>query len=163
MKLFLDRHKTLLPRIDVIYLLTRVLTLCGITWFTMFGDYGAGDARFFYFLIGTFALQLAVFLVAMKRRFDIKLAYLLAILYDIIFIPIYVYYTGGIDSSFHLLMYLTISVAAYVLSFWFGILAAGLLVSAYLFIIFPIHSPIIGIIIWGLLIAQLTHMRSFTD
>ncbi|MDH4157247.1 MAG: diguanylate cyclase, partial [candidate division Zixibacteria bacterium] len=137
MKLFLDRNKTLLPRIDVIYLLTRAITLVGISWFTVFGDYPQQDTTFFAFLLGTFVLQMAVFLMAMKGMFDIKAAYLLAILYDLIFVPIFVYYTGGVASSFYLLFYITISVAAYVLTFWFGVAVTILIIVSYMAIIFP--------------------------
>lgn len=137
MKLFLDRHKTLLPRIDVIYLLTRVLTLIGILWFTFYGDYPDSERLFFYIVLGTFTAQMVIFFLGVRGSFDIKLAYLLAIVYDIIFVPVYVYYTGGIDSSFYLLLYLTISVAAYVLTFWFGTIVNVFLVLGYLLAIFP--------------------------
>jgi diguanylate cyclase (GGDEF)-like protein len=137
MKFFLDRHKTLLPRIDVIYLLTRVMTLVGIVWFVFFGESRPEDRVFLYVILGTYALQLAIFALAMKSKFDIKLAYLLAILYDIIFIPAFVYYTGGLDSSFYLLLYLTISVAAYVVTFWIGAAVTLLIVALYIVIIAP--------------------------
>ncbi|MCK4632357.1 MAG: sensor domain-containing diguanylate cyclase [candidate division Zixibacteria bacterium] len=136
MKLFLDRHKTLLPRVDVVYLLTRLMTLTGISWFTFFGDYPSSETTFFYILIGTFVLQLAVFGLAMRNRFDVKLAYFLSIVYDLIFVPVFIYYTGGLDSSFYLLMYLTASVAAYVLTFWFGLAVSALLVIAYMAIVY---------------------------
>ena len=137
MKLFLDRHKTLLPRVDVIYLLTRLMTLLGIGWYTLFGDYSPADKNFFYILVGTFVLQLAVFGLAMRGRFDVKLAYLSSIIYDLIFVPVFVYFTGGLYSSFYLLMYLTVSVAAYVLTFWFGIAATILVLASYIVIIYP--------------------------
>ncbi|MEW6050414.1 MAG: sensor domain-containing diguanylate cyclase [Candidatus Zixiibacteriota bacterium] len=118
MKLFLDRNKTLLPRIDVIYLLTRLMTLLGVTWFLVVGDYREEDATFLYILGGTFAAHLLVFFVAIKGKFDVKLAYLATIVYDLIFVPAFVLLTGGVNSSFYLLFYLTVAVAAYMLSVW---------------------------------------------
>ena len=120
MSLFLDRNKTLLPRIDVIFLLTRLMTLLGIGWFVFDGNFSSSDRQMLYILLVTFAVHLFVFYVAIRGKFDLKLAYLSAIIYDIIFVPLYVVLTGGINSSFYLLFYVTISVAAYMLTFWFA-------------------------------------------
>ena len=120
MKLFLDRNRTLLPRIDVIYLLTRVMALSGIVWYTFFGESQSSDLNLFYFIISTFVVHLVVFYLAVRGKFDIKLAYLSAIVYDLILIPMMIMHTSGINSSFYLMYYLTISVAAYVLTFWFA-------------------------------------------
>jgi len=144
MKLFLDRHKTLLPRIDVIYFLARLLTLVGIAWFTFFGNYPLKDQLLFHVILVSFAAQLAVFYMAMRNKFDIKLAYLLAIIYDIIFVPLFVYFTGGINSSFYLLIFPTVAVAAYVLTFWAGAFMTVTAVLAYL-----------SVIIWNLSIENL--------
>ena len=136
MKLFLDRHKTLLPRIDIIYLLMRVIVLIGLVWFTFWGEYPPSDRIFFYIMLGSFAAQLGIFFMGTRSRFDIKLAYLLAIVYDIFLIPILVYYTGGFASSFYLLLFLTISVTGYVLAFWFGAAINTILLSGYLVAIY---------------------------
>ncbi len=134
MKLFLDRNKTLLPRIDVIYLLTRILALLGIAWYTFFFDRSLSEQTIFYFILCTFAIHLTVFYAAVKEKFDIKLAYLSAIVYDLILIPLMIQYTGDFSSSFYLMYYLTISVAAYVLAFWFA--AAIALIASFSYIIF---------------------------
>lgn len=118
MKLFLDRNKTLLPRIDVIYLLTRMMTLVGVGWYVFFDNSVLGDSNFAYVLTGTFAGHLVLFYLAIQGKFDIKLAYLSALVYDLILIPVLIIHTGGMQSSFFLLFYLTISVAAYILTFW---------------------------------------------
>ncbi|MFH1374696.1 MAG: sensor domain-containing diguanylate cyclase [bacterium] len=118
MKLFLDRNKTLLPRVDSIYLLTRVLALTGIGCWGWLEEQTAFDPYLFWVVLGTFSLHLAVFFAAIRGRFDIKLAYLSAIIYDIILVPTVVLHTGGIDSPFSLLFFLTTAVAAYVLRFW---------------------------------------------
>jgi len=135
MKLFLDRNKTLLPRIDIIYLLTRIMALLGIVWFTFFGDYSQTERTIFYIILGTFAVHLLVFYAAVKEKFDIKLAYLSAIIYDLILIPMMIQNTGEFSSSFYLMYYLTISVAAYVLSFWFATSIALIATLSYIFFI----------------------------
>lgn len=130
MKLFLDRNKTLLPRVDVIYLLSRIMTFCGMAWFTWFGDYPRTESNVLYTALGTFAVLLIIFWAATRNRFDIKLAYLSTILYDLILIPALILYAGGLSSSFYLLYFLTVSVAAYVLSFWFATAVAVIAVTS---------------------------------
>ncbi len=120
MKLFLDTNKTLLPRIDVIYLLTRIMALMGISWFTFYGEYSQAEKTILYIILGTFPVLLLVFFAAIKGKFDIKLAYLSGIIYDLILIPIVILHAGDYNSSFYLMYYLTIAVAAYVLTFWFA-------------------------------------------
>lgn len=120
MKLFLDRHKTLLPRIDVIYLLTRIMALIGIAWFTFYSDNSLQEKTIFYIILVTFPILLLVFFAAIKGKFDIKLAYLSGIIYDLILIPIVIQHANEYSSSFYLMYYLTIAVAAYALTFWFA-------------------------------------------
>ncbi|HOP06237.1 MAG TPA: sensor domain-containing diguanylate cyclase [candidate division Zixibacteria bacterium] len=137
MKLFLDRHKTLLPRIDTIYLLARIIVLVGIAWFTLVGNYEENGRIFFYAALGTFVLHLGFFYWAMKGHFDIKLAYLSSVIYDLLLIPTIILYTGGYQSSFFLLFYLTIAIAAYVLTLWFASVVTLLVCGAYIAVIFP--------------------------
>ncbi len=137
MKLFLDRNKTLLPRIDTIYLLTRMMILVGVAWFVLLGDY-PDSARPLMWGVGvTFVLHLAVLALAVAGRFDIKLAYFSAILYDLILIPIMILHTGGMESSYYLLYYLTAAVAAYVLTFWFASAVALICILGYVVAIGP--------------------------
>ncbi|MEA3297836.1 MAG: sensor domain-containing diguanylate cyclase [candidate division Zixibacteria bacterium] len=131
MVLFLDKHKTLLPRIDSIYLLTRIMALVGIAWFAYNGTYPDSDQLFFQIVLGTFVAHLALFYAAVKGKFDLKLAYLSAISYDLILIPLLVLYSGDIHSPFYLMLFLTISVAAYVLTFWFASFVTLLAVTGY--------------------------------
>ncbi len=132
MKLFLDRNKTLLPRVDSIYLLARIMILSSVVWYAFFGKYSSEDKFLFYVITATFALHCAVFFFAMRGKFDIKLAYLSAIIYDIILIPTLVRYSGSVDSSFFLLFFLTVAVSAYVLRFWAALTATALVIFTYL-------------------------------
>jgi len=136
MKLFLDRNKTLLPRIDVIFLLTRILTFASICWFAAFGDYLETDTYLFYVVVASYALLILLFLAGMFGRFDLKLAYLGSIAYDIIFLPLFVQYTGGLESSFYLFFYLTVSVTAYVLVFPLAMTVTVMLSGLYIAVVF---------------------------
>jgi len=135
MRLFLDRNKTLLPRIDVIFLLTRVMTFASICWFAIYGDYQPADVPIFYAVAATYGALILLLLAAIKGKFDLKLAYLGSILYDAVFLPLFVLYTGGIDSSFFLFFYLTVSVAAYVLTFPYALAVTSILSAEYVGVI----------------------------
>jgi len=132
MKLFLDRNKTLLPRVDKIFLLTRILVFSSICWFVFFGPLPLTDQNIFYYILGTYGAHIILFFLAVQEKFDIKLAYLSAIIYDIILIPLLIIYTGQTNSSFYLLFYMTVSVSAYVLSFWFSLAVTLLITLGYL-------------------------------
>src|SRR5512147_1370759 len=120
MKLFLDRNKTLLPRIDVIFLLTRLLTFAGFLWYVFSSSIYQTEPLLSGIVLVTFAANISLLAFAIRGKFDMKLAYLSAIIYDIIFVPIYVANTGSIESSMFVLYYLTVAVAAYVLTVWFA-------------------------------------------
>ncbi|MDZ4724090.1 MAG: sensor domain-containing diguanylate cyclase [candidate division Zixibacteria bacterium] len=141
MKLFLGRPKTLLPQIDSIYLITRFMVLLGFCWLAFFWQARPIGDMLVYTIIGTYAMHLAIFYGATKDKFDLKLAYLSSIIYDLIFIPVYILFTGGVDSSLYLLFYMTVSVAAYILTFWFAILVGALVTVAYLAIVYGEISP----------------------
>ncbi len=135
MKLFLDRNKTLLPRIDVIFLLTRVLTLIGFLWYVLSSSILRDEPVLCSIIIVTFIANLSLLALAIRDRFDMKLAYLSAIIYDIIFVPIFIAYTGGVQSSMFVLFFLTVSVGAYMLTFWFATAVTVIVTVAYLIII----------------------------
>ncbi len=120
MNLFLDRNKTLLPRLDMIYFLARLGVMLVIAWYILANGYLGTDLYFSIGLIGTLMLHLGFFYGAIQNRFDIKLGYLSSIIYDLLMIPMLITFAGGLGSSFFLLFFLTISVAAYVLTFWYA-------------------------------------------
>ncbi|HUV30547.1 MAG TPA: diguanylate cyclase [Acidobacteriota bacterium] len=133
----MDRNRTLLPRVDVIYLLTRIMTLVGVVWFALVGDHPIYDTRISLIVVVTYTLHLAVFAAAIRGRFDLKLAYLSAIIYDILSVPLFVHYTGSVFSAFYLVFFLTVSAAAYVLTFWFAMVVIIIVTLAYLAILLP--------------------------
>lgn len=141
MKLFLDRNKTLLPRVDVIYLLTRVMTLLGLVYFAVDSEFLIQNPVLFGTVLSTFIAHIIIFWSATNGRFDLKLAYLTAILYDLLFVPLFLLFAGGIDSSGYLLFFLTISVSAYVLTFWYATAVVVLVTAIYLGLVLPDFTP----------------------
>ena len=107
------------------------MALVGIGWFAYNGTYPDSDILFFQIVLGTFVVHLALFYAAVKGKFDLKLAYLSAIIYDLILVPVLVLYSGNVHSPFYLMLYITVSVAAYVLTFWFGAIVTLLAVAGY--------------------------------
>lgn len=139
MKLFLDRNKTLLPRLDSFYLATRVVTLAGLIWCMLF----MRGSTPFWVAVGVpviYLTHLLVFAAAVRGKFDLKLAHLSCILFDLFFIPLYIQITGGYDSSFYLLYYLTVSVAAYLLTFWLAFAATMVASLSYLVLVLPLQN-----------------------
>jgi diguanylate cyclase (GGDEF)-like protein len=134
MKLFLDRNKTLLPRLDVIYSLIRLMTFMGIVWIAFSSNGDIENRNILYLVGGIFAAHLVLFLLASLDRFDIKLAYLSAIAFDLLMVPLLVLWTGGMESSFFLLFYLTVGVAAYVISFPFAVGVTAIVSAMYCWI-----------------------------
>ncbi|MEA2030274.1 MAG: sensor domain-containing diguanylate cyclase [candidate division Zixibacteria bacterium] len=139
MKLFLDRNKTLLPRLDSIYLLTRLGVLIIYTWYIFDHGFNNSDTFLAYAIIISFAVHLAIFFYATRSVLDIKLAYLSSIIIDILIVPTMITLSGGFNSSFYLMFLMTISVAAYVLRFWFAATITAIAISIYLV---SIHSTL---------------------
>ncbi len=119
----------------MIYFLARLGVLGILVWFTFAEGFHRSDPIFTWVLLGTFALQLGLFYAAIGQRFDIKLAYLSSILFDLLVFPTLVAFAGGLQSSFYLLFFLTVSVAAYVLRFWFATAVTGIVCLSYFFAI----------------------------
>lgn len=132
MKLFLDQNKTLLPRVDTIYLLARLGIVLIVAWYFVFNQFFHSDPLLAAGIVGTLVAHFLMFLLAVRGRFDIKLAYLSSIIYDLVVVPTLVLFAGGLESSFYLLFFLTISVAAYVLRIWFATAAVTLVCILYL-------------------------------
>ena len=58
MKVFQDKGKTLLPRVDSILLLSRLLAVLGVVAILFVEDFSYGDRLLLSILSGTFLLQL---------------------------------------------------------------------------------------------------------
>jgi diguanylate cyclase (GGDEF)-like protein len=139
MRLFLDRNRTLLPRVDTIYLSARTLVLLGLGWFTFFGELDPTNRTILQGIVALYAVHLLVMVAAVKNMFDLKLAYLSAIVFDMVFVPVFIHYTGGMASSFYLLFYLGISVAAYLLTFWPAVIVTTIFTVIY---VAQVHTEI---------------------
>lgn len=119
MKIFHDKGRTLLPRVDTIFLLSRLMILFGAVWIFFYVDLNQTGRILLCILSGAFIFQLATFYFVIKnRKYDLKKAYLFFIIFDLIFISLLVKVSGGYGSGFFLFYYLTIAFTAYILVFW---------------------------------------------
>ncbi len=119
----------------MIYFMSRIGVMLVVGWYGFVQGYFSSDPYFSYTILFTYVVHLALFYGGIQGRFNLKLGYLTSILYDLIVIPMIVLYAGGLHTSFFLLFFLTISVAAYVLQFWFATAAVLAVCSLYLLVI----------------------------
>jgi diguanylate cyclase (GGDEF)-like protein len=137
MELYIDRKRTLLPRIDAIYVLARLMLLVVIGWYAFFGPGESAPRIYWTVILGTFLLQSGYVLVSTARKLDIRPAYVVSLVYDLALVPFLVYHTGGVDSSFYLVFCLTVSIAAYVLTLPVASATVILGSAGYLTVVFP--------------------------
>ena len=136
MKLYLDRNKTLLPRLDTIYLVSRIGIFLSLIWYIFDNNLHIKDPTLIYTMMGTYIVHLLIFYRAIRGKFDIKLVYLSSIIYDILIIPLIILYTGGIHSPYYSLFLLTISITAYLLRFWVALTVIIGIIFAYLLAVY---------------------------
>lgn len=137
MDLYTDRKRTLLPRIDSIYILARLMLFIIVGWYAFFGPGETEPNSYWIVILGTYVLQGGYVLLSTRKSFDIRPAYVTSLVYDLILVPSLVYHTGGVDSSFYLILCLTVSIAAYVLAFPLAVATVLLASAGYLASVFP--------------------------
>jgi len=117
MKVFQDKGKTILPRVDSILLLSRLLVVLGIFALFSVETLTLGQVAVISGLTVVFLLLLGLFWFYIRQgRYNLKYPFLAIILFELILIPILVHLTGGFNSHFYLYYYLTVTFAAYMLT-----------------------------------------------
>jgi diguanylate cyclase (GGDEF)-like protein len=116
---------SLLPQIETIFVYARGLAALGIVLWLFFSS-PADPARFpIQMLLVLFAVHLGVFFVAVHRGWTSrKNLYWMTLLFDVFLVTVLVRFTGGIDSEFFMLYFLSVGFGAY----YFG-MNSGLLLS----------------------------------
>ena len=118
MKIIRDKGRTLLPREDAIFLLSRILTLIVTIWFLIFHKLSRPDFLILIILAGAFVFQMTIFWLMVSRgKYDLKKAYLSIIIFDLVLLSALIKFDGGYSSDFYLLYYLTVAFSAYILTF----------------------------------------------
>jgi len=143
MKVFQDKGKTLLPRVDSMLLLSRLLAVLGVVAVLFLGDFDYNDRLLLSILSGTFLLQLSLFWYLIRQsKYDLKRAYLSIILFELIYIPVLINATGGYESNFYLLYCLTVIFGAYMLTFRVTLAIVGVISISYVYLAMNSFSTI---------------------
>ncbi len=132
MKIFQDKGKTLLPRVDSIFLLSRLLIVVGTIWVFFIDSLGDHQRLVLEILTGSFVLQLFILsYVIRKRTYDLKNAYLSILLFDSIFVSILIHFSGGYHSDFFLFYYLIVAFSSYIFVFRISMIANSAITVVY--------------------------------
>ncbi len=133
MKIFQDKGKTILPRVDSILLLSRLLIAAGVI--SLFYQENLSP-QIQYFLSGLTALYLTLMLVfgimVRSGKYDLKIPYLSIIVFELVFIPVLIYVTGGTQSTFFVFYYLTVAFTAYMFRFPVTLMILGIITISYI-------------------------------
>ncbi len=133
MKIFQDKGKTILPRVDSMLLFSRLLILLGALWVVFFTDLQKVEFILYSILTGTYFVALVFFgILSRKGKYDLKKPYLVIILFELFFIAELIRKSGGQDSDLYLLYFLTTGFTAYLMTFRATIILTGLCTAAYL-------------------------------
>ncbi|MEP0829551.1 MAG: diguanylate cyclase [bacterium] len=142
MKIFQDKGKTLLPRVDSIFLISRLLTVVATGWIFFFQEISQNDYYLLSILTITFAVQMLIFWYLVKNgKYDLKKPYLSIVIFDMIFVSILVHLSGGYHSDFYFLYYLTVAFSAYMLTLPVTMILTGIVSITYVYLVTPDIHP----------------------
>jgi len=137
MKIFQDKGRSILPRVDSIFLLSRLLTIIASGWFL--ATTNPSGQEFFSILIlsSSYLLTLGIFWrLTTSGNYDLKKPYIAIIIFEIFFVSMMIKITGGIISDFYLLYYLTVGFSAYLLTIRATLILAGIISATYISMVF---------------------------
>lgn len=136
MDIFQNKGKTILPRIDSILLISRLLAIFAVIWAILYGQLAHLELVALMILSATYVLTLFIFWTLIRsRNSELKKPYLTIIFFELVFFSLLISYTGGINSNFFILYYLVAAFAVYVMT-----LKASLLILSTISIIYVIIS-----------------------
>jgi len=126
-----------LPRVDTLFLLSRLLIFAGIAWVVLYAGLGGPNTTGLAILTGSYLITMVIMgkLIRDERR-NLKKGYLAIIIFDLIFVTVLINHDAGYHSDFFLMYYLTIMFAAYLLTFPATLILMGLTTIAYSAVIF---------------------------
>jgi len=138
MKIFQDKGKTILPRVDSIFLLSSLLMLLGAGWFIANSTFDWWRVLPVIILSATYLITLLIFwrLLGVGQR-DLRIPYLSLIVFELVFISALVQYSGGYSSDFYLLYFVMVGFSAYLLTMTATLVLVGVTSAVYLAICIP--------------------------
>jgi diguanylate cyclase (GGDEF)-like protein len=136
MKIFQDKGKTILPRVDSVLLMSRLLILVGAAWVTFWGGLSFPENAILRILSATYLITLIIFWLLIRgSKYDLKKPYLVLILFELFFISALIGLSNGYNSDLYLLYYLTVGFTAYLMTLRWTLVLVGLTTVTYLGIV----------------------------
>lgn len=133
MKILHLDSRSILPRVESLYLISRTIVVLGIAGYLVFGALARQN---FYELLVIFAAQstlfgISLYLVRQRRQYNAPFL-LTSLIIDVILFTALTRLTGGMTSDFYLFYFLSVSLGAYILSTPAICILAGILVASYI-------------------------------
>jgi diguanylate cyclase (GGDEF)-like protein len=123
----------LLPQIETLFLYARGLSAIGIVLWWFFAQPEAEEKFIIQVLLAGFSVHLGLFFLALRRQWlSGKNLYWLTLLFDVFLVTVLIRYTGGMDSDFFLLYFLSIGFGSYYLGMNSGLLLSFIVTLNYL-------------------------------
>lgn len=133
MKILHLDSRSILPRVESLYLISRTIVILGVAGYLIFGSLAKQNL---YPLIAILAVQstlLGVSLFLARKRHQYNAFYhLVTLSVDIVLFTGMTRFTGGMTSDFYLFYFLSLSLGAYILSTPAICILAGIVVFAYI-------------------------------
>jgi len=127
----------MLPRVDSILLLSRLMVVFAVGVLLFQNELNLQGTILLSILSGTFLFQLILFWILIKQgKYDLKKAYLVIIIFELIYIPVLIYYTGGIESNFYLFYCLTVIFSAYMLTSRVATFISSFISASYIILVY---------------------------
>ncbi len=124
--------RSIFPRIEKLYIATRLTVLAGLLTWTVLQDASDGDRIGVAVVSGIFLLQIGHFFFhTAKLKKSYEDLFIGSLVFDTLFVTALVYFTGGVNSSFYLLYYLIIALGAYYLGLQQGLILSLAVTTLY--------------------------------
>jgi diguanylate cyclase (GGDEF)-like protein len=149
---------SLLPQIETLFVYARGLSALGIVLWLFFAQPSEHERFVIQMLLAGFAMHLGLFFLALNRRWlSGRNLYWITLLFDVFLVTVLVRYTGGMDSEFYLLYFLSIGFGSYYLGMNSGLLLSFIVTLNYLLT----NSQAIPETFFGNLLLRLALLWSF--
>ncbi len=127
-----------LNSIDQLFALLRLLALVGgVVWIVIATLPEEACRLLLYNFVFFFIYSILLYLYIFSKPQQIRLAYLIALVLDLIFLFILTHYTGGFDSDFILGFFLLVALHSFYFGLNFGLIVATASTLLYLFSAYP--------------------------
>jgi diguanylate cyclase (GGDEF)-like protein len=123
----------LLPQIETLFIYARAIAALGIVLWLFFSPESAAARVPVQAILALFAAHLGLFFLAVNRRWmSRRNIYWITLLFDVFLVTVLVRFTGGVESEFFLLYFLSVGFGAYYMGMNSGLLLSFVITLNYL-------------------------------